>query len=346
MNVKDFWYIATPASALSKNRPVGVKILGEWIAVFRDESGTAVAIQDKCIHRCAQLSRGTVTDGKLQCPYHGWIYGGSGQVMQIPSEGPDVHHKIPKAKRQAVTYPTLEQDGYIYVRPNPHVAPELENLRPFRIPFLGEKGWMHIRLINRFENNVTNCAENFVDIPHTTFVHPGIFRNASHRKISATVERKDGSVLVEYHGEKSDFGIFSLFLNQSDNEIGHSDHFHMPNVTSVDYRFSEKKRFFITSQSIPTTEEETLVYTDLTYNYGIFNWISRPLVRWQAQAIIDQDVEILKNQMNTIRKHGDDFTHTDSDVIHIFIESIREELGRNRDPRELPHRKGEIEFWV
>src|SRR5262249_8793755 len=157
--------------------------------------------------------------------------------------------------------------------------------QPFRIPFYKAKGWASIRLKNLFHNTVTNCAENFVDIPHTAFVHPTIFRVSRNEKLTATVQRKDGTVMVNYRGERANLGIFSRFLNRSGKEISHTDAFFMPNVTSVDYRFSENRRFIITSQSIPVEDEKTLVYTDLTYNYGIWNWLAKPIIRWQAQTI-------------------------------------------------------------
>ena len=65
------------------------RVLDEWLVVFRDEQGRAVAMQDRCIHRNAQLSLGTVKNGCLTCPYHGWVYDGEGHVVAIPSLGPE-----------------------------------------------------------------------------------------------------------------------------------------------------------------------------------------------------------------------------------------------------------------
>lgn len=155
-----------------------------------------------------------------------------------------------------------------------------------------------------------------------------------------------GSVLVSYRGEKANLGTFSWLLNPSGGEIGHTDSFHMPNVTSVEYRFGPRRSFCITSQSVPMSDEETLVYTDLSYDYGIFNPVAGYFVRREGQKVIDQDIEILARQMKTIKRFGTKFTHTPADVIHVFIESIRNELEQGRDPRLLPEQKKEIEFWV
>jgi phenylpropionate dioxygenase-like ring-hydroxylating dioxygenase large terminal subunit len=337
MDFKDFWYIVAQSKDLKGNNVIAAQVLGESLAVFRDESGKAAALEDRCLHRCARLSTGKVSAGKLQCAYHGWIYDGSGAVIHVPSEGEGL-----KPKPAARSFQICEVDDYVYVR----LGNGDDAIKPFRIPFYKTHGWAAIRLTNRFNNTVTNCVENFVDIPHTAFVHPKIFRVTKNEKLTATVERKAGVVTVTYRGERANLGFFSWFLNAGGKEIAHTDQFFMPNVTSVDYNFGEHRRFIITSQSVPIGEDETLVYTDLTYNYGIWNGLARPIIRRQAQTIINQDIEILANQMAVIKKYGARFTNTDADVIHVLIESIRAALERGEDPRHLPDKRVDIEFWV
>ncbi len=340
MDFKDFWYIAAESKDVKGDRPFATQIMDEWIVLFRDADGKASALRDNCIHRCARLSKGTVKNGRLECPYHGWTYNGRGHVVSVPSEGQE---KTGSSGRKTVSYPVTEIDHYIYVRLNRDVAVEHP---PFRIPEYGKKGWKTIRLVNRFENNVTNCAENFVDIPHTVSVHPKIFRVAKNEKIQATVTRKEGTVFVRYLNEKTNLGFFSWFLNPDKKEIVHTDAFYMPNITSVRYQAGTHREFIITSQSVPVSEEETLVYTDLTYDYGIWNFLSGPIVRNQAQTIIDQDIEILKIQMEGIRKYGAKFQNSEADVIHVMIESIRNEIAKGGDPKLLPEKNHEIQFYV
>lgn len=338
MKKEDYWYIVAESHELGLNQVISRSILGEWLAIFRDHSGKVSALQDKCLHRTAQISRGKVVNGELQCPYHGWKYNGQGTVTHIPSMGPT----FKPGSKCSKTYQVIEQQKYIYVR----LSSQETEVIPFSMPCYGEKGYTTIRLQNLFKNNVTNCAENFVDIPHTTFVHPKIFRDAKHEKFGAHIVREEGRVKVTYKNEKKNFGWFSWFLNPTGEEIGHTDEFFVPNITSVHYRFGGKNHFIITSQSVPVNENETLVYTDLTYNYGIWTLPSRPLVKWQAQTIIDQDVEILNNQMKTIKKYGAHFQNSPADIIHTWIESIQEEVAQGRDPKLLPKKEAEIEFWV
>lgn len=337
MKVDNFWYVAAESHELKSSKPLHRQILNEWLVLFRDENNKAVALQDRCLHRSVRLSGGQVKCGKLRCSYHGWTYDNTGKVVHVPSEGPSSGQR----ERYAINYDVIEQDDFIYVCLNNRS----HDIKPFPMPYYKTKGYTTIRLQNLFENNVTNCAENFVDIPHTTFVHPGIFRNPSEEKLKAHVVRKNGSVKVTYYGEKKNFGIFSWFLNRKGEEIKHTDEFFMPNITTVNYWFG-KKHFIITSQSVPISNHRTLVYTDLTYNYGIWNLLSRPIVRRQGQMIINQDIDILGLQMQTIEKYGVNFQNSPADIIHTFIESIQKEISENRNPTELPDKEAQIEFYI
>ena len=332
MDVKDFWYVVAESSDLKKDQVLARKVMGEWLAVFRDENGKVVVMQDRCKHRAAQLSRGKVCHGKLQCPYHGWVYGKEGHVVAVPSEGDNFKQT---AKRKGHSYITCEIDDYIYVCLAESGSTEE---KPFAMRHYKEKGWKTIRLVNRFDNNVTNCVENFIDIPHTVYVHPGIFRNPRKQEIDVDVQRINGAVKASYLNETDNFGWFSKALNPKGGNIQHSDEFFMPNVSCVEYIFGPKRHFIITSQCIPLEDDETLVYTDLTYNYGIWNTLAAPIIRRQGQAIIDQDIDALANQMKVIKKYGDDFSNTSNDVIHVWVESIQKELEKGQDPRLLPER--------
>ena len=339
MTFEDFWYIVCESKQLKLNTVLQRTVLGEWLVVFRSDDGKPIALRDRCIHRNSRLSKGKVCQGKIHCPYHGWVYDKTGKVVAVPAEGDDF--RVTEARR-TVLYDTREHDGYVYVR----LAQQSQEFEPFKMPYYQQPGWETVRVINRFRNNITNCAENFIDIPHTASVHPGVFRTPRQQKLEMTVERRNGSVFAQYRNETTNLGWFTRFLNRKGNEIRHSDSFHMPNITSVEYDMKPHRRLFITSQSVPEGSDSTLVYTDVTYNYGIWSKLARPFVHWTAQYIIHQDVEALSIQWEVIEKYGSDFTNTNADTIHVFVESIRHKIAAGEDPRMLPDKSVQVNFWV
>lgn len=340
MKLDDFWYVVAESHELRAGRVLARTVLGERLAVFRDAVGQPAALRDRCMHRAAPLSMGQVDGGQLRCPYHGWTYRGDGTVAAVPAEGPDAREVAGRCARR---YATREQHGYVYVRLSD--APTVDQ-PPFALPAWGERGWGRVRLQNRFANTVTNCVENFIDVPHTVFVHPGIFRTARGQPIRATVTREAGSVVIHYHGETDNLGWFAWFLNPGRHPIEHSDAFHMPNVTHVRYAMGPRRTFLITSQSVPVGDAETLVYTDLCYDYGWVTPFVGPIVRYQSQAVIDQDLVILQAQAENLARFGGGFANTPADLVHVLVESIREALEAGQDPRDLPVRTHELVMYA
>ena len=341
-----FWYVVAQSDALGRETVLARKVLDEWLAVFRGADGRATALRDRCMHRHAPLSKGHVADGTLRCPYHGWTYDAEGVVVGVPAEGA----RFKRARsRCAKRFETREQDGFVYVRLDDSGPADLE---PFAMPFWGDPDWRHVRLVNTFENSVTNCAENFIDVPHTVFVHPGIFRTSDHQRLTAEVSREGGRVDVHYRGETSNLGWFKRFLNPTDAPIAHRDSFHAPNVTEVEYVFGPRRRLFIISQSVPEEDMRTRVYTTLSYNFGRFsrsrllNAVTRRILAFQGQAVIDQDLDALRDQGRVLDKYGVDFNNTSADVIHVLVESLQQAIAEGIDPRTLPPRTAHVEFVI
>ena len=337
MPFDDYWYVVAESAELTPDRVLARQVLGERLACFRAADGAPAVLRDRCLHRNAPLSMGVVRDGLLSCPYHGWTYDGSGRVVAIPSLGRDA---VPP--HCSPPYPALEQDGFVYVRVK-RDAPG--GITPLRMPHYGEAGWTSLRLQNRFANSVSNCVENFIDIPHTAFVHQGIFRSTRGERLRATVTRANGAVHVDYRNERANLGTYRWFLNPRGREIRHTDSFHAPNVTCVVYEIGTKT-FVITSQAVPVGDGDTLVYTDLTYRFGGWNAIAAPFVRRHGQRIIDQDIEILARQGESIARYGTEFRDAPADLIHRMVDSLRDAIARGENPHELPPFEQDIEFYV
>ena len=90
--------------------------------------------------------------------------------QKLSSEGPK---GSPIRKRKLEHFPTLERYGLIWVWMGDEKTPDKE---PFEMPYFKKDGWDCYYMETCFPNNVTNLVENFMDVPHTVFVHKGWFR--------------------------------------------------------------------------------------------------------------------------------------------------------------------------
>jgi nitrite reductase/ring-hydroxylating ferredoxin subunit len=80
------WYGCGPVAGLERG-PRPVRVGGEEQVLFRSASGTLGALGRRCPHLGAELSRGEACGELLRCPFHGWLWDGSGRCRGTP-DGP------------------------------------------------------------------------------------------------------------------------------------------------------------------------------------------------------------------------------------------------------------------
>ncbi len=323
MGLKDYWYIAAESRQL-REKPLGITVFGEPIVLFR--SGPEVAaLQDRCSHRNMALSAGSVASGCVTCPYHGWQFNGAGRCVRIPSLGQS--GRLPGHGVRA--YPVRECAGFVWVYP----GESLPDSEPFSFPHYGERGWSSFRMKTRFQAGVEACLENFLDCPHTAYVHQGWFRSHDTRSLSAVVRTNPESVEVEFRGEPITASIVSRLFFPAGGQLRHTDRFLMPNISRVDYDFGPQRHFIITSQCTPRGEFETDVYTIITFSFGRIAPLVRLLLEPICRRIIRQDVEILAAQTAQIRRFGGpQFCHVETDLLGLKIQSLRRRAERSESP--------------
>ena len=86
MWIKNAWYIAGWANEISSDRLLARTFLDEPVIMYRTEDGAVAALEDRCCHRHAPLSKGRLEDGAVRCMYHGLKFDQSGRCIEIPGE--------------------------------------------------------------------------------------------------------------------------------------------------------------------------------------------------------------------------------------------------------------------
>ena len=84
-NLHNYWYVVTRSADLT-TAPAGATLLGRNLVLWRDTSNIVHAAPDRCPHREGVLSNGTVENGCLVCPYHGWTYDLRGRLRAAARE--------------------------------------------------------------------------------------------------------------------------------------------------------------------------------------------------------------------------------------------------------------------
>ena len=112
--LREYWYPVIPVKKVGKRRPVGVRLLGENLVLFRGRAGEVVALQDLCAHRGGRLSQGRCHfPGTITCPYHAWTYDGEGRCVAALVEGPE--SSVPKMNVQVPSKQVKVFRGIVWV---------------------------------------------------------------------------------------------------------------------------------------------------------------------------------------------------------------------------------------
>jgi phenylpropionate dioxygenase-like ring-hydroxylating dioxygenase large terminal subunit len=168
LGLRNYWYPAI-ASWRLRRRPRSIKLLGEYIMLFRD-GGKLFALADRCSHRGAPLSMGKCLypgSGTISCPYHGWTYdGATGKCIAKLMEGPDAI--IPQ--RAAIkAYPVREHAGFVWVFVGDMDPVPLEADLPECIA--DRKTWHSISNWRTYHCNWRLLMDNLSHDQHAPFLH-------------------------------------------------------------------------------------------------------------------------------------------------------------------------------
>ena len=327
------WYIACTSRELGRRVPVARTILGQPIALFRGEGGAPGALLDRCPHRNVPLTLGRVTErGALECGYHGWRFDRGGRCLEVPA----LCGVAEASARDAVSFACAERDGYVWVWGEPGVAPSAE---PFHFPLLSAPGYTSVRQHVVADASVHAVAENALDVPHTAFLHAGLFRSdaRARNRVEVVVRRWHDRVEAEYVGEPRPEGLVGRLLSPKGGVVEHWDRFLLPSIVQVEYKL-EAAHVFVCAAMTPESDYRTHLYAVVSFKLPIPGWPLVPLLQPIALAIFNQDARVLRRQTENIHRFGgESYVSTEVDVLgpHILRLLRAAEQGK-LEPSDAP----------
>ncbi len=195
MGMFDHWHPVLPSKKL-RRRPVGIRLAGKDIALFRARSGQVGALDDQCPHRRMRLSAGKVVGDRLMCGYHGWTFDCDGN-----GESPGT----PKLHACASSFDAREEYGYVWVKSK-------ESCPVF--PKFDIDDWFHIgNTDHRAQAPLELVVDNFCEIEHTPMVHEFFgYELDGMKDVTVHCEATDDATMVVNHGPPKPINFFLRYL--------------------------------------------------------------------------------------------------------------------------------------
>jgi phenylpropionate dioxygenase-like ring-hydroxylating dioxygenase large terminal subunit len=332
MMLPDVWFVASRSRTLGTT-PLAVTVQGRPLVLFRGNDASPSAFTDRCPHRNVPLSMGQVVKGELQCRYHGWRFDSKGVCTSVPGL---VDGEVSLRSRCAETFACVEQQGFVWVYTTPNVEP---SSRPFVFPHLDEAAYSSV--VSEFQVNASVHAvvENTLDVPHTAYLHGGLFRTAQKSNVIEVVVRRYGTFAeAEFIGEPAPKGLVGRLLAPGGGVTQHTDRFLLPSLAQVEYRLGSNSHLVATSALTPVTDTETRVFAVVTFKLPVPAWLVKPFVAPVARHIFAQDAVMLRRQTEQVKRFGGErYTSTELDVLGPQVTRLLKQAAAKEVPPDGVH---------
>jgi phenylpropionate dioxygenase-like ring-hydroxylating dioxygenase large terminal subunit len=305
-----WWYPVARSSELGR-RPLAVTLMDIPLVVFRGAGGAPAVVLDRCAHRNYPLSLGRVTgDGGLECGYHGWTYDSGGRCVRVPGL-PGDRAQAPGA-RHVPSHAAVEQDGFVWAWGEPDAEP---SGRPFALPAVAGAGAGEVVFRRDLECTLHAALENALDVPHTAFLHRGIFRGGKAHAITAVRHPVGDGVEVRYLGEPVGMGPIR-WGSGAGRTFDHWDRFFLPSVAQVEYSVDGWFRIVNTIVHLPLSRFLTRAWFVVRFQSRLPVAAVRPVVWQRGRQILRQDARALARQTERTRDlGGEHFASTELDLL-------------------------------
>lgn len=160
------WHPVAGIDELDRNPIKPVRLMGEDLVLFKDQSGIYGLVDRHCAHRRADLSCGYVEPHGIRCHYHGWQFNETGQCTEQPFEevvDPDAQRKC---KVRLKAYPVQAKAGMLWAYMGSAPAPELPDWEPFS----WTNGFVQV-VFSEIPCNWLQTQENSIDPVHFEWMH-------------------------------------------------------------------------------------------------------------------------------------------------------------------------------
>jgi phenylpropionate dioxygenase-like ring-hydroxylating dioxygenase large terminal subunit len=284
------WYPVAQSANLGRNGLVACELFGEPLVCFRDAQGHPVCLQDRCPHRSTPLSLGRVTEGRIECRYHGWQFGEGGRCKRIPVLPAN---KTPPAGADAFPRACQERHGVIWVWGDGSEGAEPGPFPEHLFETIDAPDMGHYIFEKQMEVPHGSMIENFLDPAHLPFTHHGTM------SLRSAAQPFRFEMLEDAHAV---FAARAHFPHQP--AMVSILKFYAPCAVSLDMgRTRSRMRVYQLHLCVPSARERMVLFSFFACNVlgGVLRirW-AQPLFRWGAGRVVAQDIAMLRGQQRNV----------------------------------------------
>jgi phenylpropionate dioxygenase-like ring-hydroxylating dioxygenase large terminal subunit len=190
--LRNTWYVAAWSHELPSGTLLARKLAGQALVFWRLADGSITALEDRCVHRQAPLSRGRLEGDALRCGYHGLKFAPSGRCIEVP--GMDA----PPASACVQRYAVVEHRRWVMVWMGDDAAQADATRLPDNFS-CDSPDWAYRPGYVHYDTPIELIADNLLDFSHLSYVHAATFGGGGDdtiARVQPQIERLPNGVRV------------------------------------------------------------------------------------------------------------------------------------------------------
>lgn len=163
------WHCLGPEDQFGGGVPYPIEAFGTKLVVFADSHNEFHVLDAFCRHMGGDLSRGSIVDDNIACPFHDWRWDGNGRCAAVPYA-----KRMPRSARIR-SWITCRENGLLFVWHDPEGNPPAADVVIPRIDEIfsadwTDWSWKRWVIENSHSREV---VDNLADTAHFFYVHDG-----------------------------------------------------------------------------------------------------------------------------------------------------------------------------
>jgi phenylpropionate dioxygenase-like ring-hydroxylating dioxygenase large terminal subunit len=196
----DSWYCAGWSGDLADS-PKRIKIANHDLVLYRDTSGTAIALSNRCPHRFASLAEGKIKGDSIECPYHGLRFDRTGACVLNPHGRGIIP---PSAKVDSFVLAEKHSALWVWLG-NPALA-DPNNI--IDISFVTDPRYVAVKGQVHIKGNYQLLNDNLLDLTHAAYIHPTTVGLAEEDSVGEA--KMDHTCTTEGNTVHSNYGFYNV----------------------------------------------------------------------------------------------------------------------------------------